>query len=83
MMGDSQPGEIDSLSDGAERSSGSRRVQASTLPTAESLNSLTVAQLKERASGEGFMLSAKAKAELIAEYLQCVQNGHTGGNDDA
>lgn len=82
-MGDSQPGEIDSLSDGAEQSSGSRRVQASTLPTAESLNSLTVAQLKERAAGEGFMLSAKTKAELIAEYLQCVQNGHTGGNDNA
>ena len=82
-MGDSQPGEIDSLSDGAERSSGSRRVQASTLHTAESLNSLTVAQLKERAAGEGFMLSAKAKAELIAEYLQCVQNGHAGGNDNA
>ena len=82
-MGDSQRGEIDSLSDGAERSSGSRRVQASTRPTAESLNSLTVAQLKERASGEGFMLSAKTKSELIAEYLQCVQNGHAGGNDDA
>ena len=82
-MGDSHPGEIDSLSDGAEQSSGDRQVQASTLPTAESLNSLTVAQLKERASGEGFMLSAKTKAELIAEYLQCVQNGHTGGNDDA
>ena len=82
-MGDSQPGEIDSLSDGAEQSSGDRQVQASTMPTAESLNSLTVAQLKERAAGEGFMLSAKTKAELIAEYLQCVQNGHTGGNDDA
>lgn len=82
-MGDSQPGEIYSLSDGAEQSSGDRQVQASTLPTAESLNGLTVAQLKERASGEGFMLSAKTKAELIAEYLQCVQNGHTGGNDDA
>lgn len=82
-MGDSQPGEIDSLSDGAEQSPGDRQVQASTLPTAESLNSLTVAQLKERAAGEGFMLSAKTKAELIAEYLQCVQNGHAGGNDNA
>lgn len=49
-MGDSQPGEIDSLSDGAEQSSGSRQVQASTMPTAESLNSLTVVQLKERAA---------------------------------
>lgn len=82
-MGDSQRREIDSLSDGAEQSSGSRQVQASTLPTAKTLNSLTVAQLKERAAGEGFMLSAKTKAELIAEYLQCVQNGHAGGNDDA
>ena len=82
-MGDSQPGEIDSLSDGAEQSPGSRQVQASTMPTAESLNSLTVAQLKERAALDGFTLSAKTKAELIAEYLQCVQNGHAGGNDDA
>lgn len=82
-MGDSQPGEIDSLSGGAEQSSGSRQVQASTMPTAESLNSLTVAQLKERAALDGFTLSAKTKAELIAEYLQCVQNGHTGGNDNA
>lgn len=53
-MGDSQPGEIDSLSDGAEQSSGSRQVQASTMPTTESLNSLTVAQLKERAALDGF-----------------------------
>lgn len=82
-MGDSQPGEIDSLSDGAEQSSGDRPGEASEPPSAETLNSLTVAQLKERAAGEGFMLSAKTKAELIAEYLQCVQNGHTGGNDDA
>lgn len=82
-MGDSQPGEIDSLSDGAERSSGSRPGEASELLSAETLNSLTVAQLKERAAGEGFMLSAKTKAKLIAEYLQCVQNGHAGGNDNA